>query len=186
MRKEPDGVSRPTGALGAAHIRRHGRKGGTMRKFAALGGAVACLAATFAVASTVGETAAASPQDAGKVVFFSNQLPTVHETSRARNTPLKGFGGDVDFITPPVGQPQVFFNRVEAEAKAGRGTISLLGALSGHYLAIQKYLRDLTPVANQLKKAGIPKDLMTLGKLGTKRQLYIPWMQATYIMVANR
>ena len=27
---------------------------------------------------------------------------------------------------------------------------------------------------------------MTLGKLGTAQQLYIPWMQATYIMAANK
>jgi multiple sugar transport system substrate-binding protein len=149
--------------------------------------AVASLAAAFAVASTVEGTAEASPQaDAGKVVFFSNQLATVNETNQVRTTLLRGFNGDVDFITPPVGQPQVFFNRVEAEARAGRGSISLLGALHGDYLVIQQYLRDLTPVANQLRQAGIPRKLMTLGRLGTRRQLYIPWMQATYIMVANR
>ena len=183
----PGGIRRPGGALGANQVGRNERNGGTMRRFAPLAAAVACLAAAFAVASSVESTAAASPQaDAGKVVFFSNQLATVNETNQVRNTLLKGFNGDVDFIVPPVGQPQVFFNRVEAEARAGRGTVSLLGALHGDYLVIQKYLRDLTPVANQLKKAGIPKDLMALGKMGTRRQLYIPWMQATYIMVANR
>jgi multiple sugar transport system substrate-binding protein len=167
--------------------RRNDRKGGTVHRLMLLVAAVASLAAAFGVASTVEGTAEASPQaDAGKVIFFSNQLATVNETSQVRNVLLKGFNGDVDFITPPVGQPQVFFNRVEAEAQAGRGSISLLGALHGDYLVIQKYLRDLTPVANQLRRAGIPKDLMTLGKLGTRRQLYIPWMQATYIMVANR
>jgi multiple sugar transport system substrate-binding protein len=185
--QRPDGIRRPTAALGADQVRRNERNGGTMRRFAPLAAAVACLAAAFAVASSVESTAAASPQaDAGNVVFFSNQLATVNETNQVRNTLLKGFNGDVDFITPPVGQPQVFFNRVEAEARAGRGTVSLLGALHGDYLVIQRYLRDLTPLANQLRRAGIPRDLMTLGKLGTRRQLYIPWMQATYIMVANR
>jgi multiple sugar transport system substrate-binding protein len=185
--QRPDGIRRPTAAVGADQVRRNERNGGTMRRFAPLAAAVACLAAAFAVASSVESTAAASPQaDAGNVVFFSNQLATVNETNQVRNTLLKGFNGDVDFITPPVGQPQVFFNRVEAEARAGRGTVSLLGALHGDYLVIQRYLRDLTPVANQLRRAGIPRDLMTLGKLGTRRQLYIPWMQATYIMVANR
>ncbi len=184
------------------------RKGGTVRRFVPLGGdagkagiassgrrrrvgalaaAVACLAAAFGAATSVESTAEASPQaDAGKVVFFSNQLAQVTEVTQVRNVLLKGFNGDVDYIVPPVGQPQVFFNRVEAEAKAGRGSISLLGALHGDYLVIQKYLRDLTPLANQMTRAGIPKDVMTLGKLGTRLQLYIPWMQATYIMVANR
>ena len=164
-----------------------------MRRIALVVAAIAGLAAAFAFASTVGGSAAATPAatpqstaDAGDVVFFSNQLATVNETSQVRSTLLKGFDGNVDFITPPVGQPQVFFNRVQAEAQAGRGTISLLGALHGDYLVIQQYLRDLTPVAKQLNKAGIPKDLLALGKLGTRKQLYIPWMQATYIMVANR
>jgi multiple sugar transport system substrate-binding protein len=162
-----------------------------VRRIALLVAALACLAAVLA--STVGGSAAATPQSvgsspesAGKVIFFSNQLAQVTEISQVRDTLLKGFDGDVDYITPPVGQPQVFFNRVQAEAQAGRGTISLLGALHGDYLVLQQYLRDLTPVANQLAKAGIPKDLMRLGKLGTKRQLYIPWIPATYIMVANK
>jgi multiple sugar transport system substrate-binding protein len=168
-------------------VRRNDRKGGTVHRLMLLVAAVASLAAAFAVASTVEGTAEASPRaDAGNVVFFSNQLAQVSEVNQVRNVLLKGFDGDVDYIVPPVGQPQVFFNRVEAEARAGRGSISLLGALHGDYLVIQRYLRDLTPVANQLRRAGIPRKLMTLGKLGTRRQLYIPWMQATYIMVANR
>jgi multiple sugar transport system substrate-binding protein len=186
-RQRPDGIRRPSAAVGADQVRRNERNGGTMRRLAPLAVAVALLAAAFGAASSVEATAEASPQaDAGKVVFFSNQLAQVSEVNQVRNVLLKGFNGDVDYIVPPVGQPQVFFNRVEAEAQAGRGTISLLGALHGDYLVIQKHLRDLTPVANQLKSAGIPKKLMTLGKLGTRRQLYIPWMQATYIMVANR
>ena len=32
---------------------------------------------------------------------------------------------------------------------------------------------------------GINEDFLELGKLGTDQQLYIPWMQATYIMVAR-
>jgi multiple sugar transport system substrate-binding protein len=169
------------------HARRHEQKGGTVHRFIVLAAAAACLAVAFAAASSAGNTAAAGPQaDVGKVIFFSNQLTQVSEVNQVRNTLLKGFNGDVDFIPTPVGQGQVFFNRVEAEARAGRGTISLLGALHGDYLVIQRYLRDLTPLANQLRNAGIPRDLMALGKLGTRRQYYIPWMQATYIMVANR
>jgi multiple sugar transport system substrate-binding protein len=170
------------------HARGQEQKGGTVQRFIVLAAAGACLAVAFAAAGSAGSTAAAGPQaDVGKVIFFSNQLATVNETNQVRNTLLRGFNGDVDFITPPVGQPQVFFNRVEAEARAGRGSISLLGALHGDYLVIQQYLRDLTPLGRQLRNAGIPKDLMDLGKLGSRNRLYyVPWMQATYIMVANR
>jgi multiple sugar transport system substrate-binding protein len=147
-------------------------------------GAVVCLAAAAGVANTV--DASAGREDAGKVIFFSNQLTQVTEVSAVRNTLLKGFDGDVDFIPTPVGQGQVFFNRLEAEEKAGNVSISLLGALHGDYLVVQQYLTNLTSVATELQKAGIPKDLLTLGKMGTKQQLYIPWMQATYIMAANK
>jgi multiple sugar transport system substrate-binding protein len=161
-----------------------------VRRIRLIPAAATCFAAALAVAAAAflggAERAAAGSQDAGNVVFLSNQLAQVTEIDQVRNTLLKGFPGSVDYVTPPVGQPQVFFNRVTAEAQAGKGTVSVLGALHGDYLTIQQYLTDLTPVAKQLTKSGIPSDLMTLGKLGTKQQLYIPWMQATYIMVANK
>jgi multiple sugar transport system substrate-binding protein len=160
------------------------RNGGIVRRIALLIGAVACLAAAAGVSTSI--DASAGRQSAGKVIFFSNQLTQVTEVSAVRNTLLKGFDGDVDFIPTPVGQGQVFFNRLEAEEKAGNVSISLLGALHGDYLVVQQYLTNLASVATDLQKAGIPKDLLTLGKMGTKQQLYIPWMQATYIMAANK
>ena len=152
--------------------------------------AITGIAAAFALvaAASLGGAGAASAgkQDAGNVVFLSNQLAQVGEIDQVRNILLKGFPGNVDYVTPPVGQGQVWFDRIKAEAQAGNGTVSLLGGLHGDYLTIQQYLANLSDVAKQLSKAGIPPDLLTLGKLGTKRQLYIPWMQATYIMVANK
>jgi hypothetical protein len=119
-RERLGGIRRPA-ALRADQPRRKRQKGGTVRRFALLAAAVASLAASLALAITFGGTAAASPQqDAGKVVFFSNQLTQVSEVQAVRDTLLKGFNGDAEFIPTPVGQPQVFFDRVEAEARAGR------------------------------------------------------------------
>jgi multiple sugar transport system substrate-binding protein len=166
------------------------RKEGTVHRIrqipkAAVGIAVALALVTTVFLSGAG-AATAGKHDAGNVVFLSNQLAQVSEIDQVRKTLLKGFPGDVDYVTPPVGQGQVWFNRIQAEARAGKGTVSLLGGLHGDYLTVQQYLTDLTPLAKQLRKAGIPADLMNLGKLGTKKQYYIPWMQATYIMVANK
>jgi len=47
-------------------------------------------------------------------------------------------------------------------------------------------LVPLDDLIGKLAGRGIPEPLMTLGKLGTAHQLYIPWMQASYIMVANK
>jgi multiple sugar transport system substrate-binding protein len=165
-------------------------KEGKVRRIRLIPAAATTLAAALAVVAAAflgsARTAAAGSTDAGHVVFFSNQLTQVSEQDAVRNILLKGFPGEAEFITNPVGQGQVWFNRIQAEAQAGKGTVSLLGGLHGDYLVVQQYLTDLTPLVKQLSKVGIPPDLMTLGKLGTKKQLYIPWMQATYIMVANK
>jgi multiple sugar transport system substrate-binding protein len=166
------------GKEGPVHSIRHTRK------------AVIGFAATLALVATAmlggAGTATASHRDAGNVVFLSNQLAQVSEIDAVHKYLVNGFPGNVDYVVPPVGQGQVWFDRITAEAKAGKGTVSLLGGLHGDYLTIQQYLTNLNDVAKQLTKAGIPPDLMKLGRLGTNKQLYIPWMQATYIMVANK
>ena len=47
-------------------------------------------------------------------------------------------------------------------------------------------LQDLTPLVAKLSDRPIVKEFMSLGKLGTDKQYYIPWMQATYVLVANK
>jgi multiple sugar transport system substrate-binding protein len=125
-------------------------------------------------------------KDAGNVVFLSTQLNAITESEAFRNVLLKGFPGNVQKIDVPLGNSTFFFDRVKAESSAGKGTISLLGGLHGDFSVIPDYLSDLTDVAKSLQAAGIPSDMLTLGKMGTNKQLYIPWMQATYIMVANK
>jgi multiple sugar transport system substrate-binding protein len=64
----------------------------------------------------------------------------------------------------------------------------LIGALHGELepLLALKGLVPLDDIAAKLTDRGIPAGLMQLGKLGTTQQMYIPWMQATYFMVANK
>lgn len=63
----------------------------------------------------------------------------------------------------------------------------MLLALHGDFVSLQDSgaLRDLSDLAGQLKNV-VPEPLMKLGKLGTNKQYYIPFEQATYIMVANK
>lgn len=151
---------------------------------------VPVLAAIFVVATAVA-VAAAAPQKAEgpknhQIVFFSTQLTPVEEAEKVRSILLRGFAHKVDFV--PATSDRVFEDRVMAEVRSGRGRIDLVGALHGSYLSLkdQNALLNLADVAKQLAKAKIARNYMNLGKLGTKRQYYIPWMQATYIMVANR
>jgi len=47
-------------------------------------------------------------------------------------------------------------------------------------------LVPLDELAASVTGRGIPDALMSFGKFGAAHQLYIPWMQASYIMVANK
>jgi len=150
-------------------------------------GAVAAILAVGTLAIAAATSAATHRTgDAGNVVFLSTQLNAITESEGFRNQIVRGFPGSVDKIDVPLGNATFFPDRIKAESEAGKGTVSLLGGVHGDFPTITQYLLDLTDVAKELQKAGIPPELFTLGKLGTSKQYYIPWMQASYVMVANK
>jgi multiple sugar transport system substrate-binding protein len=122
---------------------------------------------------------------AQETVFLSTQLRPIEEAQKVRDVILKGLAGQTVYVTE---QPQQLNVRMRAEAAAGRRTVSVVGALHGELQPLQPMgaLDDVSDLAAKLADRGIPANLMTLGKLGGSTQAYIPWMQATYIMVANR
>jgi multiple sugar transport system substrate-binding protein len=119
------------------------------------------------------------------VNFLSTQLRPVEEAQKVRQVLLKGVPGKVSYL---VEEPPQFDVRMKAEGKAGKRTISLAGALHGELqpLVTSGDIEPIDDVAAKLADRGIPPGLMELGKLGTGKQVYIPWMQATYIMVARK
>ena len=130
-------------------------------------------------------TAIAQSAQTGRLIFLSTQLRPIEEAHKMRNLILKGYRREVDYITEP---PQQFPVRIKAEAQGGSPTVDVIGALDGELqpLARLDALTQLDDLAGRLTGRAIPGSLMTLGKLGTAHQLYIPWMQASYIMVANK
>lgn len=127
----------------------------------------------------------ASLAAAQDVNFLSTQLRPVEEAQKVRQVLLKGVPGKVSYL---VEEPPQFDVRMKAEGKAGKRTISLAGALHGELqpLVTSGDIEPIDDVAAKLADRGIPQGLMELGKLGTGKQVYIPWMQATYIMVARK
>jgi multiple sugar transport system substrate-binding protein len=102
-----------------------------------------------------------------------------------RNLILKDFPQEVDYIAE---QPQQFPVRIESERRRGVHTIDVVGALHAELQPLVP-LDELVPLddlVGKLTGRGIPDPLLALGKLGTAHQLYIPWMQSSYIMVANK
>lgn len=119
------------------------------------------------------------------VNFLSTQLRPVEEAQKVRQVLLKGVPGKVSYL---VEEPPQFDVRMKAEGKAGKRTISVAGALHGELqpLVTSGDIEPIDDIAAKLADRGIPPGLMELGKLGTGKQVYIPWMQATYIMVARK
>jgi multiple sugar transport system substrate-binding protein len=129
--------------------------------------------------------AIADAAQSNRLLFLSTQLRPIEEAQKMRNVILKDFPREVDYVTE---QPQQFPVRIEAELREGAHAIDVLGALHGELqpLARLDALVPLDDLAGELGGRGIPEAVLLLGKFGTSHQLYIPWMQASYIMVANK
>ena len=129
--------------------------------------------------------AAAEAAQKERLVFLSTQLRPIEEAQKMRNVILKAFPREVDYITE---LPQQFPTRIEAESQEGGRTIDVVGALHGELqpLVAVDALVPLDGIAAALAGRGFLDPLLQLGKFGTAHQLYIPWMQAGYIMVANK
>ena len=118
------------------------------------------------------------------LLFLSTQLAPIHEADTMRREILKVFPGKVDF--QPYDNPSVF-KRLAIGGGESSLEPDLLGALHGDLLHLHQE-GGLAPIeATEIinKRAFIP-DFIALGKLESNNQYYIPWMQATYIMAANR
>jgi multiple sugar transport system substrate-binding protein len=137
-----------------------------------------------ALAATVGLSLVGLAQNQ-PLVFLSTQFTPVEEAQRMRTVILKNFSGSVEYL--PQGNAP-YTDRVLAEFKAGKVNTALLGGLHGDYppLLAAGALDNVDDVLASLKGRKFPADYLKLGKLGTANQVYIPWMQATYIMVANK
>jgi multiple sugar transport system substrate-binding protein len=139
----------------------------------------------FSLFAVVPLTAIADVAQTERLIFLSTQLRPIEEAQKMRNLILKGFPREVDYITE---QPQQFPVRIDAEQHGGTHTIDVVGALHGELQPLVRpdALVPLDELAGKLAGRGIPDPLLRLGKFGTAHQLYIPWMQASYIMVANK
>ncbi|MGP6089819.1 ABC transporter substrate-binding protein [Antarctobacter jejuensis] len=140
-----------------------------MTYFSKILGAASGLALSCAAVAAQAET-----------LFWSTQAKPVEEAQAMREQVLSGFDGGVDY-QPNDGGP--WLTRLQAELQAGTGTIGVLGALHGDFSAMDpETLVDLSDMG-VMSASGTFNDL---AKLGTDSLQYVPWMQASYIMAANK
>jgi multiple sugar transport system substrate-binding protein len=121
-------------------------------------------------------------EDSG-LVFLSTQLRPVEEAEKMRKHVLADYDGTVSFVGSDIGP---FIDRLRAEA-GGKSRVSLLGSLHGDLLTLasEGLLLDLGDLTSELADRKFHPDFLALARLDN-RPVYIPWMQATYLMVARR
>jgi multiple sugar transport system substrate-binding protein len=157
-----------------------------MHRWAVLSALAAVLTACGGTPAPAGGTAT-TQQNVGTVNFLSSQAQPVNEAEAMRRDVLSGFNGTANFDSSRSDAQIV--QQVQAETQAGKSTVDLVAGLHGDFPTLQRAdtLEDLTPL---LQKLGSDRhfnaDLLKYGKLGTQKQYYIPWIQATYMMVANK
>lgn len=143
------------------------------------------------LAVACGPSSTPTPSGSGAIssepfVMLSTQFNTVTESEAVRKQILAGFTiAPVDYLGSTAGP---FVDRIIAETKTSKGQVGVIGGVHGDFASFNDLtiFEDLTPLAQKLKDRGIAQEFMDLGKLGTSRQVYIPWMQATYIMGVNK
>lgn len=135
------------------------------------------LAGVYAAAMTFAFNTSAQAE----VLFWSTQAKPVEESQAMREQVLSGVEGGVDFQANDGGP---WLTRLQAEIEAGKGTIGVLGSLHGNFTSMPDDLVDLSGI--DLGDVKVNSTFAELGKLGTDEQKYMPWMQATYIMAANK
>ena len=120
---------------------------------------------------------------ASEIIFYSTQANPLKEADAMRNDVLIDFDGTVKYLPQEAGP---FFSRIHAESRTNSVTLGVLGALHGQFPQIKNSLDSVDDVIAQLPEVSANKSITALGKLGTEHQQYIPWMQATYLMAANK
>lgn len=97
-----------------------------------------------------------------------------------RETVLSGSDTVVDYQPNETGP---WLTRLQAESRAGTGTIGVLGSLHGDYAALDP---AMLASLDDLGLASSSETFNELSRLGTGEMKYIPWMQASYVMAANK
>lgn len=147
--------------------------------------------ATLLAVTVLTASAPLGSAPAVEITWSSTQLNPVNEQEWARNTLLKPFedesGMRVRFVSDLAG---TFIDRLVAEARAGRGTVDIIGTLHGDFplLVAEGAVQDVGAILRQLDgradRTFVP-DLMRAGQIGGM-QSFVPWMQATYLIAANK
>lgn len=126
----------------------------------------------------------ASTSGGGDFTFLSTQFTPVEEKQRFEQI-LADHVKDakVSYNSMAVGD---FTTQVKTQVSAGKVGIGMVGGLHGDLAPLADSLEDVSDLAAEMSGSGITDDLWDLTKLGGDKNVYIPWMQATYVVGVNK
>lgn len=119
------------------------------------------------------------------ILFLSTQLNPIEEADRMRSNILEDFTLKVDF------QPNdnnYIFKKMIYEVSNNLDQSIIFGGLHGDLLSLYsgESLRPLNGLSSELSRRDFIPNLLSLGHIRTDSIYYYPWMQATYLMMANK
>ncbi len=119
------------------------------------------------------------------VLFLSTQFNPVEEATSIRQFILNKFNGSVIF--QPV-DDSFLYKTLNLEMETNPEGNFLAGGLHGDFFSLKNTnsLKILNNLYFSLPDRKFISDFVNLGKLNTDSLYYIPWMQAAYLIAANR
>jgi len=139
---------------------------------------VAPLLAACGGASTTGSDA----EDA--ITFLSTQFTPVEERQRFEQILRERVPGGGVAYNPVEGN--VFASTITSQVEANRVQVSLVGGLHGDLAPHADHLEALDELIAGLGDRGFPREIAELGRLSGGSTVYVPWMQASYVLAAHR
>lgn len=125
-----------------------------------------------------------SPAFGTPILFLSTQLTPPPEAATMRQVILDGFPYSVDFEP----YDRSVYNARVLDLVSSPGGIVVLGGVQEDFSALHRAgaLADVESLWPELSDRAFLPGVAARAKLGTDRTYFIPWMQATYLMAANR
>lgn len=116
-----------------------------------------------------------------EILFLSTQLNPVEEANAMRNIILKDFDKKVEF--KPYSDREVFAYLSESAGDKP----DLIGGIYGDFSVLKEkgLIQKIDNIITKNNIKIIPK-FLEMSKMDTDSSYFIPWMQATYVMVANK
>lgn len=120
----------------------------------------------------------------GAVNFLSTQFTPVEERQRFETILAERVKAAPVAYNPVA--PGVFASTLTSQVDAGKVQISLAGGVHGDLAPHADKFENLDELAGKLADRGFSTEIADLGRLGGTGTMYIPWMQASYVLAVNK